>query len=245
MRSILAAALVGATLTLAAFAVPATAQEAVRTLTVTGRGELSFDPDVATIRIAVQTEAETAVDALDQASAAISAILATLDAEGILLEQIETRAIQLSPRYSSSVLSSGNTIIGFQGINSISIEITDFARIGPILAKVVGDGANRLDRVSFGLLDPDEALDAARRAAVFDGARLAQLYADAAGVPLGQLILLDETDRRGFAPVVVMEESASAMFGIGASVPQCDVPVAISQINLTASVTMKFEIAAD
>ena len=51
MRSILAAALVGATLILDAVAVPATAQE--RTISVNGRGEISVDPDMVTVVIGV------------------------------------------------------------------------------------------------------------------------------------------------------------------------------------------------
>ena len=93
MRSILAAALVGATLILDAVAVPATAQE--RTISVNGRGEISVDPDRVTVVIGVQTEAADTAQALDDASAATASILAILDVEDIPLADICSGAIRL------------------------------------------------------------------------------------------------------------------------------------------------------
>jgi uncharacterized protein YggE len=93
MRSILAAALVGATLILDAVSVPVTAQE--RTISVNGRGEISVDPDMVTVVIGVQTEAADTAQALDDASAATTSILAILDVEDIPLANICSGAIRL------------------------------------------------------------------------------------------------------------------------------------------------------
>ena len=93
MRSILAAALVGATLILDAVSVPVTAQE--RTISVNGRGEISVDPDMVTVVIGVQTEAGHTAHALDDASAATASILAILDVEDIPLADICSGAIRL------------------------------------------------------------------------------------------------------------------------------------------------------
>jgi len=93
MRSILAAALVGTTLILDAVSVPVTAQE--RTISVNGRGEISVDPDMVTVVIGVQTEAADTAQALDDASAATTSILAILDVEDIPLANICSGAIRL------------------------------------------------------------------------------------------------------------------------------------------------------
>jgi uncharacterized protein YggE len=148
------------TLVLAALSAPVTAQE--RTITVTGQGEVSVEPDMATVIIGVQAEAEIAGDALDIASASPAAILATLDIEGIASEDISSGAIRLNPRYLQSVLSSGTQITGYQAVNSVEVKVTDSDRLGGLLAAVVGDGANRLNGAQFGLTDPSEATDEAR-----------------------------------------------------------------------------------
>lgn len=237
MRSYIALSLLSATLAVAALSAPVAAQE--RTITVTGRGEFSVEPDMATVIIGVQTEAEVAATALDDASAATAAILATLDGEGVLAEDIRSGAIRLNPRYSQSVLSSGTQITGYQAVNSVEVRVNDLDRLGSLLAAVVGDGANRLDGVQFGLQDPAEATDEARRRAVVEGARLAALYAQAAGVAVGELTMLNESGGGGYRPMV----AESRQMELAASSPQFDVPVSPGKIDLSASVVMVYEIA--
>ena len=237
MRSMLAATLLGATLTLAAFAVPATAQE--RTISVNGRGEISNDPDMATVVIGVQTEAEDTAQARDDASAATASILAILDVEDIPLADIRSGAIRLQPRYNQSARSSGQQIIGYRAINSIEVDVTDLDQLGSLLAGLVGEGANRLDRVNFGLQDPTAATDEARRRAIAEGARLAALYADAAGVSIGDLMSLSESGGGGYR---ALEAEPVMMEAMATSAPQYDVPVAPGKIIINASISMVFAI---
>lgn len=236
MRPILAMSLL-IPLCLAVFAAAANAQE--RTISVTGQGEITLPPDMATIVIGVQTEASNSAAALDQASAATMAILARLDGEGIDPANIRSGAIRLMPRYNQSVLSSGQQIIGYRAVNSIEIDVMALDRLGSVLSFMVADGANRLDRVSFGLQDPQAAMDDARRAAVADGLRLADLYAVAAGVSVGELLSLSEHGSGGYRvldaePIVMAEMSLSA--------PQYDVPIAPGQITINASISIVFRI---
>lgn len=216
------------------------AETAPRTITVTGEGKISIAPDMATIVIGVQAEAEVAAEALDTASAATAAILATLDGEDIDRSDVQSGAIRLTPRYSSSVLSSGQQIVGYRAVNSVEVRVLDLDRLGGLLAAVVGDGANRLDGVRFGLQDPSVATNDARVLAVQDGIARADLYAGAAGVSVGALVSLSELGSGGYRPVmaepVVMEMAASS--------PQFDVPVEAGQIDLSAQVMMVFEIAS-
>ncbi|MCW1951648.1 MAG: SIMPL domain-containing protein [Octadecabacter sp.] len=237
MRSYIALSLLTATLAVAAFAAPVAAQE--RSITVTGRGEISVEPDMATVIVGVQTEAEVAATALDKASAATAAILATLDGEGVLADDIRSGAIRLNPRYSQRVLASGTQISGYQAVNSVEVRVNDLDRLGSLLAAVVGDGANRLDGVRFGLQNPAEATDEARRRAVAEGARLAALYAEAAGVTVGALQMLSEVGGGGYRPM----EAETRQMELAASSPQYDVPVSPGKIELNAAVVMVYAIA--
>ena len=237
MRSYIALSLLSATLAVAALSAPVAAQE--RTITVSGRGEVSVEPDMATVIIGVQSEAEIAANALDEASAATAAILATLDGEGVLAEDIRSGAIRLNPRYSQSVLSSGTQIVGYQAINSVEVEVRDLDRLGGLLAAVVGDGANRLDGVQFGLQDPQAATDEARRRAVAEAARLAALYASAAGVEVGDILTLSEAGSGGYRPIMTDQREMV----MNTASPQYDVPVSPGKIDLNASVVLVYAIA--
>jgi len=211
-----------------------------RTISVTGNGEISLPPDMATIVVGVQAEAQAAADALDQASAATLAILARLDVEEIDAADIRSGAVRLQPRHSNSVLSSGQQIIGYRALNSVTVEVRDLDRLGGLLAALVGDGANRLDRVSFGLQDPDEAMDDARRLAVAEAIDRAALYADAAGVEVGDVLSISEHGSSGYRslnaePVIMAEMAVSS--------PSYDVPIAPGEIDLNASIQMVFKVA--
>lgn len=221
-------------------AVPAAqAQTAERGITVNATGEVSVPPDMATVRIAVQADAELAADALDEASVATAAILAQLFDVGIAAEDVRSGAIRLSPVYSQSALSSGNRITGYRAFNSVSVDVRELDRLGGLLAVVVGEGANRLDGVEFGLQDPRAATDEARRRAVAEGARLADLYAGAAGVEVGDLMSLSDVGGGGYRPII----AEARQMDLAASSPQFDVPTAPGTIDLMVNLVMLYAIA--
>lgn len=188
MRAIYALALMAVTLGLAGLAGPAAAQD--RMIKVSARGEVSVASEMATVVVAIQSNSENAADAMGEASAVTAAMLATLENENIPTADIQTGVIRLSPEYSQSVLSSGNQIVGYRAVNSIQVRVTNLDRLGSLLAGVVGDGANRLDRIDFGFINPTEAMDVARERAVAKTIRQAGVYADAAGVTVGDVMQL-------------------------------------------------------
>lgn len=227
-------------LTLVMAGVSARAQDTARTIGVTGVGAVSRAPDMATINVGIQSENNDAAFALDTTSRAVQAILTRLDAEGFDLADIRTGAIRLQPRYSNTVLSSGQQIIGYRAVNTVQVDVLELDQLGRLLSTLVADGANRLDRVSFGLQNPGAAIDEARQLAVADAMRRATLYAQAAGVTVGEVVSISEQGGHGYRAFdgehVVMAEMAR-------SVPSIDVPVAPGEIDLTASINMVFAIA--
>ncbi len=238
MRMFIAPLALAGTLVLAALSAEAQAEEMPRTITVTGTGEVSAPPDMATVVVGVQADAEVAADALDQASAATAAILVRLDQEGVAAEDVRSGAIRLLPQYSQSALSSGRRIVGYRAVNSVEVEVRALEALGGLLSALVGDGANRLDGVRFGLQNPDAALDEARRLAVAEAMRRAALYAGAADVDLGQVLSISEAGGMGYRAM----NAGPEMMEMAASSPELDVPVAPGEIDLSASVSMVFEI---
>lgn len=238
MRTFIALSLLILTLVMAGAS--ARAQDIQRTINVTGTGELSLAPDMATIVIGVQSDGDETGTVLDAASTATSAILARLVAEGIDSAAIRSGAVRLQPRYSNSVLSSGQQIIGYRAVNTVQVEVRELDQLGGLLSALVGDGANRLDRVSFGLKDPTAAMDEARRLAVADARRRAALYAQAAGVGMGDVLNISEQGGSGYR---TLQAEPSIMAEMAQSSPSIDVPVAPGEIDLNASINMVFAIA--
>ncbi len=236
----LSAMTIALALPLAAFA-QTTAQTPARTLSVTGEGEATATPDMATVSLGVSAEAATAADATDQTSAAMTDVLAKLATLGIDPADVQTSGLRLSPRYATTVL--GNTdyskITSFSAANDVQIKVRDLSAISSLLSAVIGSGANTLNGVEFGLQDPGALLDEARLAAVAEAQRRAVLYAGAAGLTLGDILQLNENGYSGYQPLqsaMMREASVSDSLAY-------DVPVAQGQITVSANVGIIFALA--
>ena len=213
------------------YAAQAQSAEAPRQISVSGTGRVDLAPDMATVRIGVTHQDEDAAAALQQTSDAVAAMLARLTELGIAARDVQTAGLSLNPVWRDRPEQQGQPMPwGFEASNVVSLRLRDIAALGEVLDALVADGANRLDGVSFGLQDPEASMDEARRLAVADASRKATLFAEAAGVALGQVIDLTET---GMAtPRPQMMEMAAMRAD--------SVPVAAGEVGITASVQMTF-----
>lgn len=227
-------ALVGAVFAASWLTAAMAAEEAPR-LTVEGRGEVAVTPDIATVTVGVLREAKTAGEALAANNQAMAAVLARVEAAGLAPRDIRTSAISLSPRREQpEKATQPPAIVGFTARNQLSLRVRDLATLGAVLDAVVGEGANELGGVAFGLSDETETLAEARRRAVADALSRARLYAEAAGVTLGRILQIGETGAD--IPFPRAEMAMMARDAAGA------VPVAEGEMTVSAGVSLVFEI---
>lgn len=216
------AALAGAALLafLALFALaakPAAADEhQVPVIEVTGQAQILVEPDLALIRLGVREEAKTAGEATSAMTAALAAILAELRGTGLAERDIATGSLRLDPLYDQGSSLRAPGVTGFAAEIILTVTVRDLETLGPTLDAVIAAGANQVQGISFDIANRRAALDAARAAAVEDGLRKARLYADAAGVVLGDLTRLTEGYQSGGPQPVMMEARGFADAGIPA-----------------------------
>jgi uncharacterized protein len=174
---------------------PAMSEEAKmqRTLSLSGHGEVRTTPDIASLSVGVITNAQTATAALNANNKAMQSVLDSLNAAGIAARDIQTSNLTVSQRYDNR--SDGNSqaqTAGFDASNNVSIVIRDLGALGKILDQVVNAGANQVNGISFGIDNEEPKLDDARKLAVKEARRKAQLYAAASGVVLGNVLTISE-----------------------------------------------------
>lgn len=220
-----------------ALAAPGFAWAEAPTITVTGQGQVSRAPDMATISLSVTANAATAAAAVAQVSKNLAGVLDRLKAEGVAERDMQTSGLNLSPVWDSPRPGSNVApkITGFSASSAISVRVRALDHLGGVLDGVVKDGANGFSGLAFGLADPAPAQDDARKAAVADALHKAQLYAEAAGVKLGAVQSITDQDGGGPRPVMMMK--AAPMMADAAPMP-----VAQGEVELDASVTMVFAI---
>lgn len=216
---------------LSLLAMPVLADDSTPILSVTGEGQVQAAPDMATVTLGVTNDADSAKAALDANNQAVSAVFAELKAAGIDARDIQTSGLSLGPRYEYPASGGNPTTNGFTATNMVTVQVRALDKVGTVLDAVVQQGANTLNGISFGLQDPVPATDEARKAAVADARRKAELYAAAAGVKLGSIRSISENG--GSAPVPM----AAAAFEKAGSVP-----VAAGQMAVSASVSIIYDL---
>ena len=96
-------------------------------------------------------------------------------------------------------------------------------------------GGNTVNGVSFSHADPDAQLDIARRAAIAEARRRAELYANALGMRVYRIIAVQEGG--GFAPPIPMPvERMMAQDGAART------PVSPGEIETQVNVNVTFEL---
>ena len=235
MLSAVAVLAVPATATM--IAAPAWAEAAQATISVTGEGHVEVAPDMATVSLGVTTEGDTAKAALGANNDALAAVIGRLKTAGIEDRDIQTSGLSLGPRYDYARTNSDGTpvITGYIASNMVTVRLRALETVGGVLDAAVTDGANSLNGITFGLQETAPVTDAARKAAVEDAHRKAELYATAARVKLGRVLSISE--QGGFVPPMPMA-MADAAFAKGGAVP-----VAAGALNVSASVVILYELA--
>lgn len=201
----------------------------ISTVTVAGSGTVSATPDQAEITTGVVTQAPTAAQALTANSQAMARLLQSLGNLGIGPRDIQTTNISVSPQRRAPKEGEPPEITGYEVNNQVRVRVRDLSRLGQVLDQQVSQGANLVYGIHFGLQEPAPLLDEARKRAMVDARRKADLYAAAASLKVGRVLSVQEA---GITPP--RPEPAPRMTMSAA------VPVAPGEQEVQTTVTVTF-----
>ena len=143
----------------------AQAQEVYRALTVTGSGSATGAPDLALVRLGVQTSDEDVLAAFTRSNDITADIIEALLELGVERKDIQTSGLSLyqdRPYDPFSDMEDGTIIFWAQ--NSLSVTLRDISLVGEALGASVAAGANSIDGLSYGITDPTALEDERARA---------------------------------------------------------------------------------
>jgi uncharacterized protein len=208
----------------------------IRTISLSGHGEVRAVPDLAVVNMGVMSSAPSAREALDANTKAMTELMAVLSATKIDRKDIATSNFSVNPRLDYGQ-NNGQPpkVIGYDVSNTVSVTLHQLDQIGNLLDKAVSSGSNQINGVSFSIANPQAAMDEARKAAVTDAKRKADLYTAATSVSLGNVISISEGG--AYQPPQPMMMQAKAASSDGASVP-----IAQGEQVIAVDVNMVWEI---
>jgi uncharacterized protein YggE len=205
-------------------------------ITVSGTGEVAAVPDTGHLSAGVTTEASTAAAAAKDNAAAMERVLQALEAAGIAKKDVQTLGYDISPIYAQPTPGQRGhpKIVGYRVSNQVAVRVKGIDKVGPVLDRLVAAGANEVNGISFTLADPTALEDDARRKALADARRKAELYAAAAGVKLGRLVRLRETGGGVPLPMARMAPAESML--------AAPTPIAAGELQLSVSLVATYAI---
>ena len=207
-----------------------------RLISMTGHGEVRAVPDVAQISLGVASYDKTARDALTANSKAMASLIDVLVKAGIEKRDMSTSNFNVGPRYvnTSNDGSTPAKIDGYDVTNTIIVYVRKVDMLGEILDKAVSAGSNQIYGISFSVSDADKKIDQARKDALADARRKAELYAAAGGFALGNVVSISEGGGQGPIPMVMARSAKAEM--------AADVPLANGEQTLGVDVSAVWEI---
>ncbi len=131
---------------------PVTTQEKPRTVTVTGEGEISAVPEIATVRMAVEARAAELGAAQQQAAKVIDDVLNLARELGIADEDIQTTQLHVQPEFDWN--EGRQTLRGYLVQRSVRVELDDLAKLGPLVERAMRAGVNNISEPELNVRDP-------------------------------------------------------------------------------------------
>jgi uncharacterized protein YggE len=203
---------------LAALSSTVTAQPAVpgeSTLTVRGQGRALVAPDHANLTVEVVTKGRTPEAATaahrERASRAADA-LRGMRADGLAIEQSTFRLDEMRQPVPHAPPGRGEP--EYRAVTTFELKMARVDAVDRTVTALASTGLFEMRNMRFGIEERNAGVATARKNAVDDARLRATTYADAAGVLLGDIIRIDDTEARSprdFAMPVAMARNVEVI----------------------------------
>jgi uncharacterized protein YggE len=204
------------------------------TLSVSGVGRVKVEPDVADISIGVRVQRDRARDAEVDAAALMQEVAATLLAQGIAEEDIQTITLSLQPVYNYNT--DPARLVGYEATNIVGITIRDLETAGQIIDAATDAGATEIGSLSFRVEDQAAVEAMARDLAMKDARAKADQLAAGAGVAITGVITIVEQSSPFPSPVDFARTAGAAEDA------RPTTPVFGGNVELTVSVSVVYSL---
>jgi len=204
---------------------------------VSGTGEVSVTPDIATLSLGIEAQADTVAEAQEQAAVAMEAVMAALADNGVAEKDIQTRYFSIYPVTRWDDYKDEQVIIGYRVTNMVTAKIRDVEQAGMVIDAVAAAGGDytRVNNISFSVDDPTPYYEEARQEAMTDARAKAEQLANLAGIGLGKPTYISEGT---IYPPVVYRDAGMEMMA-----PEATTPISPGEIELTLTLQVAYAIA--
>jgi uncharacterized protein len=205
---------------------------------VQGEGSVFAPPDIAQISLGVKVEEErTAEAATKKGVEKMNQVIRAIKDAGVEEKDLKTTAYNLYPSYDYTK-AEGRELTGWNLDQSVQVKIRELDKIGDVIAKATQSGANQAGGVSFTIDDEEELKSQARAKAIEDAKAKAKELSKQAGLNLGKVINVFESQTSYPQPYFARAESLDTGFGGGIPAPD----IQTGENEVIVNVTLIYEV---
>jgi len=161
---------------------------------VTGTGEVTVVPDIATLRLGIAAEAATVAEAQSQAAEAMDKVMKALKDNDVAEKDIQTQYFNIRQVTKWDRIKEEEIVVGYRVTNMVTAKIREVDKAGTIIDAVVEAGGDltRIEGISFAVDEPSAYHEEARQKAMADAKAKAEHLAKLGGVSLGKPTFISE-----------------------------------------------------
>jgi len=203
---------------------------------VSGRGEVTVTPDIATLRLGVEAQAASVATAQSQATEAMGKIMTALTDNGIAEKDIQTQYFSIRRVTKWDRDKEEEIVVGYRVTNTVNAKIREIDKAGTIIDAVVGAGGDfiRIDSIDFSVDDPSAYYEEAREKAMTDARTKAEQLAELAGASLGNATYISESS---FVPPPIYRQDVYEE-----AVPAAATPISPGEMEISLTVQVTYAI---
>jgi uncharacterized protein YggE len=219
----------------------------VASISVSGEGEVTAAPDIATVNFTVHESAKTVPEAQKLAEAKIASGLKELEALGVDKKDTKTLSYTVNPKYESQqtgycngyVCPPAKTVInGYEVAQSVVVKVRKVEKAGEVIGALGKVNITEISGPEFTVDDMDKAQAEAKAEAIKNAQAKAEATAKALGVSLGAITSFSDDNGGYYAPMLYRADAmaAGSMKTESVSLPQGE---SVIKSRVTITYTLK------
>ena len=201
----------------------------------TGEATVSAMPDQAVIEFGVVTQNSNAANAASENARQTDAALAEVRKLVGSGDQVKTAGYSVQPNYQSPKPGSAPVIAGYIATNTVQVTVNDLTLVGKIIDAALRSGVNNVQRLQFGLKNPQTVQSQALKQAAIRARANAEAMAEGLGVRIVRVLSAEEA---GQSLPATLES-----FGQLTRAAPAQTEIAPGKIDVHVAVTLRAEIS--
>ena len=203
---------------------------------VSGRGEVTVTPDIATLRLGIEAQAASVAAAQSQATEAMDEVMEALTDNGIAEKDIQTQYFSIRRVTKWDRDKEEEVVIGYRVTNMVTAKIREIDKAGIVIdaVAVAGGDLTRIDSIVFSVDDPSAYYEEAREKAMADAKAKAEQLAELAGGRLGKATYISESS---YAPPPIYRQDIYEE-----AMPAATTPISPGEMEISLTVQVVYAI---